>query len=206
MAWQSDNARYEGLMSDTDPPTLPDDETLLRAGWVRISRRARRILSRPRVGQAYWVDFPHDAYEPEFVDEHPGIVVRAARSLHDTCIVVPLTTRPQGDERHVHRLGVNPNPVSSANGVVSFAICDHLYTINICRLRPILDRKGQPIYPRVSPDDLKAIFVRIGSVMPEIANPATGEPVPSGPSLASPPPRAKGPNTLSLPASRKDPS
>ncbi len=196
-------------MDGAEQQPLPDDESLHRAGWVRISRRSRRILSRPRVGQAYWVDFPHDAYEPEFVDEHPGVVVRAARSLYDTCIVVPLTTRPQGEERHVHRLTVNPNPLSSAKGVVSFAICDHLYTVNICRLRPILNKRGQPIYPRVPADDLQAIFVRIGSVMPQIVNTATGEPVtpaPASTGVAMPPVRAKGPNTLSLPAARKDPS
>ena len=34
---------------------------------------------------------PHDHYPPEFVREHQGIVVRAARQLRDTCIVVPST-------------------------------------------------------------------------------------------------------------------
>jgi hypothetical protein len=47
----------------------PTDSELKDAGWVKISRRERKILSRPRARQYYWVDFPHDAYAPEFVGE-----------------------------------------------------------------------------------------------------------------------------------------
>jgi hypothetical protein len=61
----------------------------------------------------------------------------------------------------------------------------------------------------VPADDLEAIFVRIGSVMPQIVGTATGGPVtlaPSSTGVAERPVRAKGPNTLSLPAARKDTS
>lgn len=64
------------------------------SGWVRPSRRTPIIGSAPRLWQYYWVDFPHDAYTPEFVNEHPGIVVKAARRLADTCIIVPITSTP----------------------------------------------------------------------------------------------------------------
>src|SRR3546814_20111184 len=47
---------------------FPQHHEIIKAGYIPISRRERRIQSRPRVGQMYWVDFPHDAYVPEFVN------------------------------------------------------------------------------------------------------------------------------------------
>jgi hypothetical protein len=84
---------------DNSGGAFPTDGELDAAGWVRKSRRDRRILSRPRVGQYCWVDFPHDAYVPEFVGEHPGVVIRAARSLNDTDVTPifhPAMTRVRG--------------------------------------------------------------------------------------------------------------
>src|SRR3546814_4906714 len=60
----------------------------------------------------YWVDFPHDAYVPEFVNEHPGIIIRAANSLSDTCIILPVTSAQQKAGTHFHQLSKNPNPRS----------------------------------------------------------------------------------------------
>ena len=72
-----------------------------------------------------WVDFPHDAYEPEFVGEHPGIVVRAAQNFrHDTCIIVPVSSAEQRTGSQFHRLSKNPNPNGSE--IVAYAVCDHL--------------------------------------------------------------------------------
>lgn len=136
---------------------FPSDEELVQAGWVRISRRERRIQSSTRARQYYWVDFPHDAYAPEFVGEHPGVVIRGGQSLHATSIVVPVTSQPQKDERYVHKLLQNPNPVGHRDGIGAYVICNHLYTVNICRLRPILDPKGRPIYPRVEQADFEGI-------------------------------------------------
>jgi uncharacterized protein YifN (PemK superfamily) len=156
----------------------PRDEELEKAGWVKISRRERRILSAPRVRQYYWIDFPHDAYAPEFVGEHPGIVIRGG-ALHDTCIIVPVTSKPQPDMKYVHKLSKNPNPVGHSRGVDAHVICSHLYTVNICRLRPVLDTKGNHMYPRIDQLDFEAIcgLVRLalfppGPVVPEPAQAA----------------------------------
>ncbi len=135
----------------------PKDEELEAAGWIKRSRRDRRILSAPRPRQYYWVDFPRDAYAPEFVGEHPGVVVRGGTALHSTCIVVPVTSKPQAEARYVHKLSENPNPAGKRDGIEAFAVCDHLYTVNVCRLRPILSLKGGPIYPRVLEEDFEAI-------------------------------------------------
>lgn len=198
------------MMPETnDPPRrptrpFPSDEELRDAGWVRISRRDRLITSTPRVGQYFWIDFPHDAYPPEFVDEHPGIVVRAARQLHDTCIVVPLTSKPQDDAIHKHRLAQNPNPRGQADGIVAWAICDHLYTVHIARLRPIRDRYDRAIYPTATAEDLQAIFTAIRGALHRVF--ATSAETPSKPAAAPTlsPSRHAGPNTLKLPGQHKD--
>ena len=65
---------------------FPSDAALEAAGWVKRHDCSPKIGSTARVGQYFWVDFPRDAFAPEFVGEHPALVVRAARKLHDTCI------------------------------------------------------------------------------------------------------------------------
>lgn len=154
---------------DPEAPALirsPTAADLRSAGWVRTSRRERLIQSTPRVGRYFWIDFPHDAYPPEFVGEHPGIVIRAARRLHDTCIVVPLTSRPQPGVPHAYGLKRNPNPKGEADGVIACAICDHLYTIHIARLRPLRDRTNRPFYPRADVHDMQGIFTAIRGALP----------------------------------------
>ncbi|HEY8288374.1 MAG TPA: type II toxin-antitoxin system PemK/MazF family toxin [Acetobacteraceae bacterium] len=177
--------------------TWPSDDAIIAAGWVRRSRRDRLIISRPRVGQYFWVDFPHDAYAPEFVGEHPGIVVRAARDLHDTCIIVPLTSRPQGGARHAHRLARNPNPRGHGEGITAWAVCDHLYTVHLARLRPIHDRYGRPAYPTADHADLLAIFSAIRGALHRVFEPGPQMPIDPEPS------RALGPHTLTLPTQVK---
>jgi uncharacterized protein YifN (PemK superfamily) len=155
----------------------PNDEEIEADGWVRISRRARRIDSSPRARQYFWVDFPHDAFAPEFVGEHPGVVLRSGKITHGTCIIVPVTSKPQIEERYVHKLSVNPNPKGQRDGVEAYAVCDHLYTVNICRLRPILSLRGHPIYPRVAEED----FTRIGELVRMALFPAQPGQKPSEP-------------------------
>lgn len=185
---------------------MPSDDELLKAGWVKRSRRDRLIQSVPRIGQAFWIDFPHDAYAPEFVGEHPGVVVRAARRLHDTCVVVPLTSCEQDDEKHTHKLKTNPNPVGRKKGIVAYAVCNHLYTVHLARLRPVVER-GRNLYPKVQKEDLDAIIAKIRVAMPhvfvttaengEVEAPATDAPAAVVVVKASQA-RPLGPNTLTL--------
>lgn len=130
---------------------------IIKAGYVPVSRRERRIVSRPRVGQMYWIDFPHDAYAPEFVKEHPGIVIRAAQSLHDTCIILPVTSTAQKAGTHFHQLSYNPNPKGREEGRIAYVVCDHIYTVNINRLRPLVDKR-KPIFPKILEKDLDGIL------------------------------------------------
>lgn len=181
---------------------FPEHHEIIRAGYVPISRRERRIQSRPRIGQMYWVDFPHDAYAPEFVNEHPGIVIRAANTLHDTCIILPVTSAQQKAGTHFHQLSKNPNPRGQAEGRVAYVVCDHFYTVNINRLRPILSLKGQPVYPKIEPHDLNAIFgviqTVLGTAFAPAQNPAPANNAAKSDLLPVAKPRATGPNTLTL--------
>jgi len=166
--------------------TFPTDEELAQAGWIRASRRQRLILSRARFQQAYWVDFPHDAYAPEFVGEHPGVVIRSAGNLNEPCVVIPLTSRDQGARPHTYKLAHNPNPRSSSD---CWAVCDHLYTVSLGRLRPFLNRFKQNSYPKVTDLDMHEITKRVKTALDTLyasaATPPTPEPEPAAP---EPPP------------------
>ena len=187
------------LVTEAGHP-FPHHHEIIKAGYVPISRRERRIVSRPRVGQMYWIDFPHDAYAPEFVNEHPGIVIRAANTLHDTCIILPVTSAQQKAGTHFHELSKNPNPKGEAEGRIAYVVCDHLYTVNINRLRPLV-HKGNAIFPKVEPQDLIAIFKVVQTVLGAAFAPAqTAMASAATHPVAHPavPPKPPGPNTLTL--------
>jgi uncharacterized protein YifN (PemK superfamily) len=157
-----------------NPRPFPSDAELGALGWIKRHDGTRKVNSTPRVGQYFWIDFPRDAVAPEFVGEHPGIVVRAARRLHDTCIVVPLTSRPQMDAKHKHQLSRNPNPKGHTDGIRPWAVCDHLYTVHVGRLRPLKDRYGHIIYPKADTADMQAIFAAIRSALHHVYTPPSG--------------------------------
>ena len=153
-------------------PRFPNDAELHRAGWLRPSRRLRdpAIVSSPRVGSAFWVDFAHDHYEPEFCGEHPGVVLRAVSNLSSgTCIVVPLSTAEQRALPYIHMLAENPNPKGRAEGRVAYAVCNHLYTVHVNRLRPFRTQRGSVALARVNEGDLRAIFCAVRAAMPWLA-------------------------------------
>lgn len=175
---------------------FPTHEEIVSAGYVPLSRRTGRLRSRPRVAQMYWVDFPHDAYPPEFEREHPGIIIRAASKLqNDTCIVLPVTSATQKAGTHFHTLSWNPNTDGRAKGIIAHVVCDHIYTVNTNRLRPLI-WKGKPCFPKVKPEDLKVIF----GILEKVLN-ASFTVILEQEALAVPRAPAKpiGPNTLTLP-------
>lgn len=186
----------ENMTTELGHP-FPQHHEIIKAGYIPISRRERRIQSRPRVGQMYWVDFPHDAYVPEFVNEHPGIVIRAANSLHDTCIILPVTSAQQKAGTHFHQLSKNPNPKGHAEGRTAYVVCDHLYTVHVNRLRAVLSLKGYPVFPKVEANDMTAIF---GIVEKVLALASASSHVAAAAAAAAPaaPAKALGPNTLTL--------
>ncbi len=148
-------------MPHETPPKI--DDLCLQRGFIRPSRRTRIITRTPRMGQYYWVDYPHDAYEPEFFGPHPGIVIRAAKGFGDPCSIVPITSTSQPAGAHVHKLSKNPNPYEPNRPV--WAICSHIYTVSLPRLRPVFAPAGA-VFPRVDQKDMEAIFACIRAAYP----------------------------------------
>lgn len=175
-------------------PIIPEDAVLEKAGWVKISRRDKQITRSPRVSEVFWVDFAHDAYAPEMVGEHPGVVIRAARNFQHTCLIVPLASADQQGNPFGYKLTRNPDPKGRRDGRDSWAVCDHIYTIHPHRLRHLVDLKGRSDFVKMNPTDLHAIFALVCKALSHVITPA---PVP--PSAAPPTPaRPIGPNTLTL--------
>jgi uncharacterized protein YifN (PemK superfamily) len=165
-----------------------DEPALRAAGWIKRTRKQHNLHGTPRVGQVFWVDFPADAYAPEFEKEHPGVVVRAAQSMSDTCIVDPLTHSPAVKNIHAYRLGKNPNPDDRED---AWAICNHLYTVSLGRLRRF-QRRGhfKDIYLSIA--DQKEIFSNVQRALHTVFAAETP--------IIPPPAQAKhrGPRTLSV--------
>jgi len=153
-------------VSTKAPPNI--DDLCLQRGFLRPSRRDRIIKSTPRVGRYYWVDYPHDAYAPEFMGPHPGVVIRAAKDYGDPCSVIPITSQEQPAASHIHKLSKNPNPLEPAKPV--WAICSHIYTVSMARLRPVYVG-GKPVFPKVEHEDMDAIFACIRATYPAAFRP-----------------------------------
>jgi uncharacterized protein YifN (PemK superfamily) len=135
------------------------------SNFVRLQDAIVKIVQRARFGQVLWCDFPADAPAEEFHAEHPAVVVRSAGNLRETCIVVPITSKPHPTGPTVHKLRRNYNP--AAPGLEVWAICHHLYTISQTRLRPF-QHKGQQIVPKMEQDDLADIISGIRRALPQI--------------------------------------
>jgi uncharacterized protein YifN (PemK superfamily) len=164
------------------------EDVAFAAGRIKRTRRQHSLHSTPRVCQVFWVDFPADAYSPEFEHEHPGVVIKAAQSMSDTCMVVPMTHRPDAANPHAHLLAKNPNPDDPEE---AWVICNHVYTVALGRLRRF-QRRGhfRDIY--LSIEDQEAIFTKIQKVLHAVFS----APIPNIPPPAQARPR--GPKTLSI--------
>lgn len=164
------------------------EKQALAKGWIQRTNRQHSLRSTPRVGQVFWVDFPADAYAPEFEKEHPGIVIRAPQSMSDTCIVVPMTHRSAENNPHAHKLIRNPNSNDSED---AWAICDHLYTVSLGRLRRF-EYRGFPKDLWIGDQDKQEIFTKIQRVLHVVFSSPPPVFVPSAQA------RPKGPNTLTI--------
>lgn len=111
-------------------------------------RVAPKVISAPRVKQVYWCNLPVDAQLPEFWKKRPIIVISPNTKLHGHVTVVPLTTKPQPDNKNAHRF------VSLLPGeTISWAVCDHILTVAVSRLIP----PSQKI-PKVDDADFQEIL------------------------------------------------
>lgn len=191
---EENDIRAQGWVRPHEPLQPRNRAAIEAAGYVLKSRRQHSLHSTPRVGQVFWVDFPSDAYVPEFVGEHPAVVVRAAQRMSDPCIVVPLTHSLNVKTPHAHKLNKNPDKRDARD---AYAICSHLYTVSLGRLRRFEQKSFQKdVYLDIA--DQEAIFDNIRRALARVFSaPAPFVPPPAQPKI-------RGSRTLSLPTEPKD--
>ena len=121
--------------------------------WV-----APRIKAAPKIRQIYWCDYWQDARLPEMWKTRPVIVVSYKNTLTGVCLVVPLSTDPQDDDRWSYRLSVE----IEGNGITSWAVCNQPSTVSPSRLRQL--NKGIPLLPKA---DFNQVLDRLLKWLPQ---------------------------------------
>jgi len=112
------------MTNDTAPPSKrPQPEQ-------RPRRVQPRITAAPKLGQIYWCDFWLDAQLPEMWKTRPVVVLSYKNTLYGPCLVVPLTTEPQGNSPWAFEVSV------SIDGHRNWTVCNYLYTTAPNRLSP----------------------------------------------------------------------
>jgi mRNA interferase MazF len=85
------------------------------------------IKAAPKIRQIYWCEYWKDARLPEMWKTRPVIVVSYKNTLSGPCLVVPVSTDAQDDNRWAHRLSIE------IEGVTSWAVCNHPTTVSPSR-------------------------------------------------------------------------
>jgi mRNA interferase MazF len=125
-------------------------------GQDKPPRVEPRITAAPKIRQLYWCDFPEDAHLPEMWKTRPVIVISYKNLLHGPCLVVPTSTDPQDNNPWAHKLSV------TFDGVQSWAVCNHLYTVAPSRFSQF---KGRiPLLPEA---DFNAILSLVNKWLPK---------------------------------------
>jgi mRNA interferase MazF len=102
-------------------------------------------------------------WTPEFDYQHLVVVVRGGKIAGDIHVVLPLTKAEQSGNPHGYRLGHNPNPGSAE---VSWAVCNHLYSVASERLKPLRDSGGTRKTPeKLHEDDLREISRKLRNAL-----------------------------------------
>ncbi len=121
----------------------------------RPRRVQPRIIAAPKHGQIYWCDFWLDAQLPEMWKTRPVVVLSYKNTLHGPCLVVPITTEPQGNSPWAWELSV------SIDGQRNWVICNHLSTVAPSRLSQV---KGKIL--RAANADFNEILKRVTMWLP----------------------------------------
>jgi mRNA interferase MazF len=114
-----------------------------------------RIIAAPKHGQLYWCDFWRDAQLPEMWKTRPVMVLSYKNTLSGPCLVVPLSTEPQGHSPWAWELTV------SIDGRKNWVVCNHLYTIAPSRLTQVARKP-----PRVPDSEFNEILKRVMAWLP----------------------------------------
>ncbi len=121
------------------------------------------LRSSPRIRAVYWCRFWADALRPEFFKTRPVVVVSRANRMDGPIMVVPLTTKPQCNNKWAHKLRTNPNPRKPD---LNRAVCNHICTVSCARLSQMdggVPRMEQSDFDAVVCSMLKALPSRTSS-------------------------------------------
>lgn len=124
----------------------------------RPQRIKPRITAAPKLRQIYWCEFWKDAQLPEMWKTRPVIIISYKNTLHGTCLVIPTSTANQVENKWAHQLSVS----IEGDGVVSWAICNHLSTIATSRLKQF--NQGVTLLPK---EDFNQILDIVMKWLPE---------------------------------------
>jgi mRNA interferase MazF len=114
-----------------------------------------RIIAAPKAGQVYWCDFWRDAQLPEMWKTRPVIVISYKNTLHGPCLVVPLSTEPQGNSPWAWELSF------SLDGRKTYVVCNHLYTVAPSRFSTFPGK-----IPRLADQEFNEVLKRISAWLP----------------------------------------
>jgi len=107
------------------------------------------LKAAPAIRNVYWCEFPRDMRQPEFWKTRPVIVMSYKNTLSGPILVVPITTKPQIDDRWAVKLARNPNPKEDCD---VWVVCNHLYTVGCGRLSAF-----GGVVPRLTPEEFRPI-------------------------------------------------
>ncbi len=118
-------------------------------------RHPTHLRKAPRLREIFYCQLPKDAHLPEFWKMRPVVIISRNRELGGIYTVVPLSTKPQRDNKYAYML------TTTIRGAESWAICNHPMSVATSRFSLI-----QPSTPRISDDELLEITQRLRLWLP----------------------------------------
>jgi mRNA interferase MazF len=122
--------------------------------WVKP-----QITAAPKIRQIYWCDYWKDARLPEMWKTRPAIVISYRNTLYGPCLVVPTSTEPaNASNEWAQLLSIS----LEGNGVVSWAVCNHLATVSASRF--IQFNQGMVWLPK---EDFDRVLAKVMKWLPK---------------------------------------
>jgi mRNA interferase MazF len=168
---------HAGDQAELPPDRIPDRRVILSLPGERTAALDRDdepaapagrvvLASAPKIRAVYWCGFWQDALRPEFYKNRPVVIVSRDNRLDGPALVVPLTTKPQGNNKWAYKLTENPNPRKPS--IDSWAVCNHVDAVSCARLRQM-----DGGVPRMKPVDFDEVVRLMLRALPDPPPPKT---------------------------------
>jgi mRNA interferase MazF len=119
--------------------------------WVKP-----RLVGAPKIRQLFWCDFWKDAVMPEMWKVRPIVVISYNNHLNGPCLVIPISTAAQDDNRWAHRFTM------PTDGGPRWAICNQPSTVSPARLTQF--NSG---IPKMSEADFNEVLAKLMRWIPK---------------------------------------